>query len=527
MDEKEAIRILKEAHKALDIAQEVKAKQAQEQAVDKEDTSENASEKTPKGTATFSFEFPKDIPEMKVSNLNDIPKSDPVEIPPYPEEMRISNLDEIEFPQFPKASELRFPESINIKKPAWLPMLFVPLRPIKELLEKINDKIQPFKLPSDPIEVKVVNQQQHAVFGGGGTSIPKVASTGAGASQGTIAVPVVNPDGSNISGGGGSGGLTNTELRASAVPVSVASLPSHAVTNAGIFAVQATQSSNWTSRIVGNAGGVLDAVLGAAVPANALQIGVQDNSNNLKALYSARKQWNSYSGQDGSNLLAVGLFSGNGDNGWLEIDNLNPASDGDGIGSKNGYVVGAMNYVWNGSSFDKRKSGGVTGMAGVSGDTAHDAVDAGNPVKVGGKAVSSEPTAVSAADRTNFITDLVGKHIVLPYANPENFVSGVITSAMTGTTSTSLLAAPGVGLRNYITTIIVSNAHATQGTDMIIQDGSGGTTLLTIPAAAVYGGAVIPLPVPLRQPTTNTAIFIANVTTGASTKASVVGYKGI
>lgn len=115
---------------------------------------------------------------------------------------------------------------------------------------------------------------------------------------------------------------------------------------------------------------------------------------------------------------------------------------------------------------------------------------------------------------------------VLPKDDPANFVSGAITTAMTGTTSTSLLAAPGVSLRNYITTIIVSNAHGTVGTDVIIQDGSGGTILMTIPAAAVYGGAVITLPTPLKQPTTNTAIFCANVTTGASTKVSAVGYKG-
>lgn len=112
-----------------------------------------------------------------------------------------------------------------------------------------------------------------------------------------------------------------------------------------------------------------------------------------------------------------------------------------------------------------------------------------------------------------------------PYCLNTNIVSGAITSAMTGTTSTSLIASPGGSLHNYITTIIVSNSHATVGTDVIIQDGSGGTTLLTIPAAAVYGGAVINLPVPLRQPTAATALFCANVTTGASTKVSAVGYK--
>ena len=160
------------------------------------------------------------------------------------------------------------------------------------------------------------------------------------------------------------------------------------------------------------------------------------------------------------------------------------------------------------------------------GNVAHDSVDSGAPIKFGGRARTTEITAVATDDRTDAIFDKVGKQVVLPYAIPESFVSGAITTAMTGTTSTSLVAAPGSGLRNYITTIIVSNSHATVGTDVIIQDGSGGTTLLTIPAAAVYGGAVITLPTPLRQPTTATAIYCANVTTGASTKVSAVGYTG-
>lgn len=167
-------------------------------------------------------------------------------------------------------------------------------------------------------------------------------------------------------------------------------------------------------------------------------------------------------------------------------------------------------------------------QAASAGDVANDGVDSGNPIKVGGVATVTEQTAISASgDRVNASFTSTGKQIVAPFSTPEYFVSGAITTAMTATTSTSLVAAPGSGLRNYITTIIVSNAHATVGTDVIIQDGSGGTTLLTIPAAAVYGGAVINLPIPLRQPTTNTAIYCANVTTGASTKVSAVGYKGI
>ena len=171
-------------------------------------------------------------------------------------------------------------------------------------------------------------------------------------------------------------------------------------------------------------------------------------------------------------------------------------------------------------------NGGVAGSQSVGGTVATNVAITANPINLGAQAVSSENTAVTTARQVQLVADLVGKLIVLPYANPENFVSGAITTAMTGTTSTSLVSAPGASLRNYITTIIVSNSHATVGTDIIIQDGSGGTTLMTIPAAAVYGGAVINLPVPLRQPTTNTAIYCANVTTGASTKVSAVGYKG-
>jgi hypothetical protein len=171
-------------------------------------------------------------------------------------------------------------------------------------------------------------------------------------------------------------------------------------------------------------------------------------------------------------------------------------------------------------------NGGLAGSQSVGGTVATNVAITDNPVNTGGQAVSSENTAVTATRKVQFVADLVGKQIVLPYANPENFVSGAITSAMTGTTTTSLIAAPAAGLRNYITQITISNSHATVGTDVIIQDGSGGTTLYTIPAAAAYGGATLSFPTPLRQPTTATAIFCANVTTGSSTKVSASGYKG-
>ncbi len=172
-------------------------------------------------------------------------------------------------------------------------------------------------------------------------------------------------------------------------------------------------------------------------------------------------------------------------------------------------------------------NGGLAGSVSVGGTVATNVAISANPLNLGAQAVSSENTAVTTARQVQLVADLVGKLIVLPYSNPENFVSGVITSAMTGTTSTSLVAAPAGSLRNYITACTFSNAHATVGTDMILQDGSGGTTIWNIPAAAVYGGAHITFPTPLRQPTAATALYVQNVTTGASTKAACSGYKGV
>ena len=48
----------------------------------------------------------------------------------------------------------------------------------------------------------------------------------------------------------------------------------------------------------------------------------------------------------------------------------------------------------------------------TAGDVAHDASDSGNPVKIGGKAATSTPTAVSAGDRVNAYFDANGRLVV-------------------------------------------------------------------------------------------------------------------
>lgn len=171
-------------------------------------------------------------------------------------------------------------------------------------------------------------------------------------------------------------------------------------------------------------------------------------------------------------------------------------------------------------------NGGVAGSQSIGGTVATNVAITANPINLGAQAVSSENAAATTARQVQLVADLVGKLIVLPYANPENFVTGT-TAAMTGTTSTSLIAAPAGSLRNYITQISCVNSHATVGTFVSVQDGNGGTNLFTLAAASVFGGETITFPVPLRQPTTATALYVADVTTGANVICSATGYKGL
>lgn len=49
----------------------------------------------------------------------------------------------------------------------------------------------------------------------------------------------------------------------------------------------------------------------------------------------------------------------------------------------------------------------------ASGSVAHDAVDSGNPIKIGGKASTSTPTAVANGDRVNAYFDSEGRLVIL------------------------------------------------------------------------------------------------------------------
>jgi hypothetical protein len=157
----------------------------------------------------------------------------------------------------------------------------------------------------------------------------------------------------------------------------------------------------------------------------------------------------------------------------------------------------------------------------VTGDVAHDAADAGYPIKIGGKASSDYGTSddVADQDRTDAIFTLAGAQTVMPYAIPEEFVHGNAT--LTTTSNTSVIAAPGTNLTTYITSVAGSNTDPDTGVRVDLKDGT--TIKMSFFCAASGGGFSHQMPVPL-QLTANTAFQAASSATVSDVRVTAQGF---
>lgn len=120
--------------------------------------------------------------------------------------------------------------------------------------------------------------------------------------------------------------------------------------------------------------------------------------------------------------------------------------------------------------------------ASVSGDVAHDAVDAGEPVKIGGKARTANPTAVAANDRVDAFFDDVGRQVTFNGVPRDLLVSPTIVT-ISNTTETTVLAAGGSGVFHDVYGIIITNTSAT-ATEVTFKDSTTGTSRFKISAPA-------------------------------------------
>jgi hypothetical protein len=163
-------------------------------------------------------------------------------------------------------------------------------------------------------------------------------------------------------------------------------------------------------------------------------------------------------------------------------------------------------------------------IADIQGVVAHDAVDSGGPNKIGGRAVAglSGITLVAAADRTDSLHGLDGAQYVRPHAGLEDIVRG--RAVITDGSSTSVIAAAGAGVKQYVQSVCISNTSAT-AVEVDLRDGAAGTVLWTFPVPANTSGVVfnfagVPLPF-----SANTAICADPSAAASSITVSILGFK--
>lgn len=156
----------------------------------------------------------------------------------------------------------------------------------------------------------------------------------------------------------------------------------------------------------------------------------------------------------------------------------------------------------------------------VAGQVGHDAAISGNPFRTGGRARTTDLALVASDDQVDSLYDDLGKQVILPYSIPARYTDGV-TAAITGTSDTAVIAAPGASLFLNINWVLVTNSHATVGT--VVELKSSTTVRARGYAAPAGGGFVIHFPTPLKL-ASNQAFNAANITTGSNTYVTAGGY---
>lgn len=283
---------------------------------------------------------------------------------------------------------------------------------------------------------------------------------------------------------------------------------SHDVTNAGTFAVQVSSlpASTNTIEVVG------DVAHDAAVAGNPLLLGAYASAaapSDVSGDGDAVRLWALRSGALGVQPTFAGVLAvaGNGAAG-TGVQRVTIANDSTG-------VLATVSTVTTCST--------VTTLA--NGQTAHDSAVSGSPLRVGAKAETalSGITLVADGDATDLHAGVDGVLIVRPHCNLEDVVSERTTNTDGASTAfASGLAAPGSGIRLYVTTVTVCNSSAAFCT-VDLRDGSAGSVLWTLPVPAT-GGVTMSFSPPLKL-TANTALaFDASAATTTLT-ISASGFK--
>lgn len=157
----------------------------------------------------------------------------------------------------------------------------------------------------------------------------------------------------------------------------------------------------------------------------------------------------------------------------------------------------------------------------LNGQSAHDAVVAGNPVRIAGRGLSAAYATVATGDTTDLMTTLQGVLTVRQYTIPElEFSYASAAGGVVNTTDVVLAATAGAGLRRYLCSMGLSNNSAT-ATEVVVKDASTVIWRGHLPANAA--NLHIDFATPLRT-SANAALNFACITTAAAVYVNAQGY---
>lgn len=157
----------------------------------------------------------------------------------------------------------------------------------------------------------------------------------------------------------------------------------------------------------------------------------------------------------------------------------------------------------------------------LNGQSAHAAAIAGNPVRLGARALSAAYTTLTTGQTADLMSTLQGVLTVRPWTIPElEWSYAAAAGGIINTTDVAIAAAAGAGLRRYISTMTLSNNSAT-ATEVVLKDGATVIWRGMLPANApnIY----IKFENPLRT-TANTALNFACITTAAAVYVNAQGH---
>lgn len=125
-------------------------------------------------------------------------------------------------------------------------------------------------------------------------------------------------------------------------------------------------------------------------------------------------------------------------------------------------------------------------------------------------------------DYSPFGTDSAGRMVGMPFAPEESRIEGYIT--LTSTSVTTLVAAAGAGIKNYITDIFVANTGA--ATTLVTFTSGGGASVLGYTIAPAGGGSNMPGIARPLVTLANQTFGVQAATATSTLYVTVKGHKG-